>query len=169
MSEWMNEWMNEWVIAGTRICKLVTRSLVVDGHRVEANPNSRVRRSIVPEKRTLAEVRCDQILMRTCIVRCSDSEFSLWQFFSARLEVLPNLRHKESFRWVRWLTSGLDWREDEHFLLDSARSRGIYNFQLAGKWSESEKISCHAILKNLYEPKMDVILTISFKVTRKSR
>ena len=23
---------------------------------------------------------------------------------------------------------------------------------------------CHAILKNLYEPKMDVILTISFKI-----
>ena len=42
--------MNEWVIAGTRICKLVTRSLVVDGHRVEANLNSRVRRSIVSEE-----------------------------------------------------------------------------------------------------------------------
>ena len=41
----------------------------------------------------------------------------------------------------------------------------VHKFQLAGKWSESEKISCHAILKNLYEPKMDVILTISFKVT----
>ena len=26
-------------------------------------------------------------------------------------------------------------------------------------------MSCHAILKNLYEPKMDVILTISFKIT----
>ena len=26
-------------------------------------------------------------------------------------------------------------------------------------------MSCHTILKNLYEPKMDVILTISFKVT----
>ena len=38
------------VIAGTRICKLVTRSLVVDGHRVEVNPNSRVRRSIVSEE-----------------------------------------------------------------------------------------------------------------------
>ena len=38
------------VIAGTRICKLVTRSLVVDGHRVEASPNSRVRRSIVSEE-----------------------------------------------------------------------------------------------------------------------
>ena len=41
----------------------------------------------------------------------------------------------------------------------------VYKFQLAGKWSESEKISCHAILKNLYEPKMDVILTISLKIT----
>ena len=38
------------VIAGTRICKLVTRSLVIDGHRVEVNPNSRVRRSIVSEE-----------------------------------------------------------------------------------------------------------------------
>ena len=26
-------------------------------------------------------------------------------------------------------------------------------------------MSCHAILKNLYVPKMDVILTISFKIT----
>ena len=47
----------------------------------------------------------------------------------------------------------------------SERSRGIYTFQLAGKWSESKKMSCHAILKNLYGPKMDVILTISFKIT----
>ena len=26
-------------------------------------------------------------------------------------------------------------------------------------------MSCHAILKNLYEPRMDVILTIRFKIT----
>ena len=32
--------------------QIITRSLVVDGHRVEVNPNSRVRRSIV---------RCDQM------------------------------------------------------------------------------------------------------------
>ena len=38
------------VIAGTRLCKLVTRSLVVDGRQVEANPNSRVRRSTVSEE-----------------------------------------------------------------------------------------------------------------------
>ena len=38
------------VIAGTKIYKLVTRSLVADGHRVEVNLNSRVRRSIVSEE-----------------------------------------------------------------------------------------------------------------------
>jgi len=40
----------------------------------------------------------------------------------------------------------------------------MYKFQLAEKWSESEKMSCYATLENLYEPKMDVILTISFKI-----
>ena len=35
-----------------------------------------------PKKHTFPEVRCDRILMRTCIVRCSYSEFSLWQINS---------------------------------------------------------------------------------------
>ena len=39
----------------------------------------------------------------------------------------------------------------------------VYKFQLARKWCESEKMLCHATLKNLYELKMDVILTISLK------
>ena len=56
------------------------------------------------------------------------------------------------------------WREDEHFLFHSPRSRGMYKFQLAGKWSESEKMSCYATLENLYGPKMDMILTISIKI-----
>ena len=76
---------------------------------------------------------------------------------------------QESLRRVGWLSSGLNWREDEHLLFNSARSWGIYKFQLAGKWSESEKISCHAILENPYEPKMDVILTISLKITAKNQ
>ena len=80
------------VIAGTRICKLVTRSLVVDGHRVEANPNSRVEDLLFPKKHTLAEVRCDQILMRTCIVPCSDSEFSLWQIFHSTVRGLTKFK-----------------------------------------------------------------------------
>ena len=79
------------VIAGTRICKLVTRSLVADGHRVEVNLNSRVRK-----KHTLPEVRCDQILMRTCIVRCSDSEFSLWQFFFVTVRGLTKFKTRRS-------------------------------------------------------------------------
>ena len=37
-------------------------------------------------------------------------------------------------------------------------------FQLARRCCDSEKISCHAILKNVYELEMDVILTISFKI-----
>ena len=40
----------------------------------------------------------------------------------------------------------------------------MFKFQLAGKRSECEKMPCHAVLKNLYEPKRDVILTISFKI-----
>ena len=52
-----------------------------------------------------------------------------------------------------------------HLLFDSATQR-IYRFQLARRrCCDSEKISCHAILKNLYELEMDVILTISFKIT----
>ena len=91
--------------------------------------------------------------------------FLCGKFSTARLEVLPNLRHAGVFQMSSMvITSGLDWREDEHLLFDSARSLGIYKFQLAGKWSESEKISCHAILKNLYEPELDVTLTISFKI-----
>ena len=73
------------VIEGTGICKLVTRSLVVDGLRVEASPNSRAQRSQCRFRRSTRSpkfgVRCDQILMRACIVRCLDSEFSLWQVF----------------------------------------------------------------------------------------
>ena len=57
-----------------------------------------------------------------------------------------------------------DWIDkkvaDEHLLFDSARSRGITNSSLLESDLKVTKKSCHAILKNLYEPKMDVILTI---------
>ena len=95
-NSWRRASVQARVIAGIRICKLVTRSLVVDGHRVEANPNSRVRRSIVPMKHTLAEVRCDKILMRTCIVPCSDSEFSLWQIFYSTVRGLTKFKTRRS-------------------------------------------------------------------------
>ena len=46
--------------------------------RVEGSPNSIVRRSIVSEEAAARpEIRFDQIIMRTCVVRCPDSEFSL--------------------------------------------------------------------------------------------
>ena len=94
-------------------------------------------------------------------------ESSLWKIF------LPHLRYAGVFQMSTmvnlgigfqikslWLVQALNLREDEHLLFDPA-TRGIYKFQLARRWCESEKMSCHAILKNLYEPKMDVILTIT--------
>ena len=50
---------------------------------------------------------------------------------------------------------------ERHLLFNSA-TRRIYKFQLARRYHDSEKISCHAILIKL---EMDVILTISFKIT----
>ena len=47
-----------------------------------------------PKKHTLPEVRCDEILMRTCIVRCSYCD----KFVTARLEVLPKFRHGGVFQ-----------------------------------------------------------------------
>ena len=52
----------------------------------------------------------------------------------------------------------------KHLLFD-LETRRIYKFQLARRCCDSEKISCHAILKNLYGLEIDVILTISFKIT----
>ena len=52
----------------------------------------------------------------------------------------------------------------KHLLFDAETQR-IYKSKLARRCCDSEKVSCHAILKNLYELEMDVILTISFKIT----
>ena len=100
------------------------------------------------------------------------------KFSTARLEVLPNLRHAGVFQMSTmvnlgigfqikslWLVQALNLTRRWAFALQLHNVRGIYKFQLAGRWRESKKMSCHAILKNLYEPKMDVILTISFKIT----
>ena len=45
---------------------------------------------------TLAEVRCDQILMRTYIVRCSDSDFSLWSIFYSTVRGLTKFKTRRS-------------------------------------------------------------------------
>ena len=42
---------------------------------------------------------------------------------------------------------------------------GYINSSLLEGDVKVRKMSCHAILKNLYERKMDVILTIRFKIT----
>ena len=51
---------------------------------------------LFPKKHTLAEVRCDQILIKACIVRCSDSEFSLWQIFYSTVRGLTKFKTRRS-------------------------------------------------------------------------
>ena len=118
-----------------------------------------------PNKHTLAKIRCDQILMRTCIVRCSDSEFSLWQFSTARLEVLPNLRHAVVFQMSMMVNFGIGLTRRWAFSLRLRKITGDIQIPACWKVIWKWEMSCHAILNNLYEPKMDVILTISFKIT----
>ena len=62
---------------------------------------------------------------------------------------------------------GVNLDEKISILLFDSLTRGVYKFQHANmrRRCESEKMSCHATLKNLHEPKMGVILTINFKIT----
>ena len=64
----------------------------------------------------------------------------------------------------------IDEKMHEHFLFEIRKitadklytnSSLLESDLKSSERSESKKISCHAILKNLYEPKMDVILTIT--------
>ena len=83
------------VIAGTRICKLLTRSLVVHEHRVEANPNSRVRRSIVSEEAHARRSPVWSSSYENVHVRCSGSEFS-WQIFFSTIRGLTKFKTRRS-------------------------------------------------------------------------
>ena len=61
----------------------------------------------------------------------------------------------------KWATSTSNITHNQAAMtLKKHNNRGLG----VGKWSESKKMSGHAILKNLYEKKMDVVLTISFKI-----
>ena len=111
MLNWSGQYIfNSWerasvprVIAGTRICKLVARLLAVDGHRVEACPNSRVQRSIVSEE---AHTRRNSVwsnsyenVHRSFVSFSAQTQsFLCGKFSTARLEVLPNLRHAVVFQ-----------------------------------------------------------------------
>ena len=71
--------------------------------------------------------------------------FLYGKFSTARLEVLPNLRHVGVFQMSTMVNLGIGFQEpltrpgvklDEkmsNYSSDSERSRGIYKFQLAGK------------------------------------
>ena len=109
MLNWSGQYIfNSWerasvprVIAGTR--KLVARLLAVDGHRVEACPNSRVQRSIVSKE---AHTRRNSVwsnsyenVHRSFVSFSAQTQsFLCGKFSTARLEVLPNLRHAVVFQ-----------------------------------------------------------------------
>ena len=114
--------------------------------------------------------------MRACIVRCSDSEFSSWQIFNSTVRGLTRFKTRGVFQMSTMVNLGIGFQFKSLWLVQvlnltrrwafalRLRNTGIYKFQLATRRCESEKTSCHAILKHLYEPTIDVILTISFKI-----
>ena len=123
MLNWSGQYIfNSWecasvprVIAGTTICKLVARLLAVDGHRVEACPNSRVRRSIVSEE---AHTRRNSVwsnsyenVHRSFVSFSAQTQsFLCGKFSTARLEVLPNLRHAGVFQMSTMVNLGIGFQ-----------------------------------------------------------
>ena len=96
------------VIAGTGICKLVTRSLVVDGHRVEVNPNLRMRRSIRFRRSTRSpKFRLIKFLRERASFPAQTQSFLCGKFFTTRLEVLPNLRQAGDFQMSTMVNFGI--------------------------------------------------------------
>ena len=49
-----------------------------------------------PKKHTLPEVRCDEIFMKTCVVRRSYSEVSLWQICYSTVRGLTKVKTRRS-------------------------------------------------------------------------
>ena len=123
MLNWSGQYIfNSWerasvprVIAGTGICKLVARFLAVDGHRVEACPNSRVQRSIVSEE---AHTRRNSVwsnsyenVHRSFVSFSAQTQsFLCGKFSTARLEVLPNLRHAGVFQMSTMVNLGVGFQ-----------------------------------------------------------
>ena len=74
-----------------------------------------------------------KFLLKRASFAAQTQSFLCGKFSTARLEVLPNLKHAGVFQ----MSTMWDWIDeklaDEHLLFDSARSRGIYKLQLAGK------------------------------------
>ena len=100
-----------------------------------------------------------------------------WLLFCLRYDPLMVFRRKNHITFIfiktmshdllvqmaYWISIQEPFLTPEPFLLFDSATRGIYKFQLSRRWCESEKMSCHAILKNLYEPKMDVIFDHSLQ------
>ena len=112
--------------------------------------------------------------MKACIIRCSDTEFSLWQIFYTVRDLTKFKTHRslsdECDGYLGdWISiqdpltrPGVKLDEKMNICSSTPQHEGYTNSSLC---CVSDNMSCHTILKYLYEPKMDVILTISFKIT----
>ena len=108
-------------------------------------------------------------------IAAQTQSFLCGKFSTAWSEALPNLRHAGVLLMSKIVNLWIKFQEPVTRLgvkLLTRRWAFVLRlgntgdeFQLARRWCESEKMSCHGILKNQFEPKMDVILTISFKIT----
>ena len=135
------------VIAGTRICKLVPRPLVVDGHRAEASPNSRVRRSIVSEeahaRRSSVSSNSYENVHRSLLRLGS---FLCGKFSTARLEVLPNLRHAGVFQMSTMVNFGIGLTRRWAFALRLRKITGDIQIPAWWKviWKWENIMSCYS-------------------------
>ena len=90
------------------------------------------------------------------------------KWFETDANTTTSVVNLQQHSWFRYKFNDWDWiliqepltrpgvKLDEKMSISSPTPR---------RYCESEKMSRYAVLKNLYESKMDVILTISFKIT----
>ena len=122
--------------------------IVVDGHRVEVNPNSRVLRSIVSEEAHASpKSGVIKFLWERASFAAQTQSFLCGKFFTARLEVLPHSRHGGVFqkstmvnfgiglkrRWARWVQAYFGWAKACSDRYDEA---AIFDFMTEEDWGE---------------------------------
>ena len=108
------------------------------------------------------------------VVHCSLPRvrvFFVANFLNTVRGLWPNLRHAWIFQMITMANSGIGFQFKSLWLVKAlnltrypSQHGGYTNCSLLGGDVKVKKMSCHAILNNLYEPKMNVILIISFKI-----
>ena len=115
----------------------------VDGHRVEASPNSRVRRSIVSEE---AHARRSSVWSNSYEHVYRSLSFLCGQFSTARLEVLPNLRHAGVFQMSTMVNFGIGLTRRWAFALGLRKITGDIQIPACWKviWKWENIMSCYS-------------------------